>query len=172
MAASKKSKVRSSRNSRGMTGPTSGMNELSFGLVIKTSNTAPQQYMFLGRFEEPDSTILGISHSPITRYNRTRQEHEELTTDELKQPGFWGDTMTMKTKWKDPYGTVVATTRKTFTTKKGYFTKKEVAANIVKFEKKDRPKTKWFDGIDAHHVFFKGLHRNPRGSTYSVFWES
>ena len=80
--------------------------------------------------------------------------------------------MTMKTKWKDVHGTVVATTRKKFTTKKGYFTKKEVAANIVKFEKKHRRKTKWFDGIDAHHVFFKGLHRNPRESTYSVFWGS
>lgn len=80
--------------------------------------------------------------------------------------------MTMKTEWKDPRGTVVATTKKTFTTSKGYFTKKEVAASNVKFENKDRPKTKWFDGIDAHHVFFKGLHRNPRGSTYSVLWGS
>lgn len=153
-------------------GPTALMNNLYFVLNIKTSNTAPQRGMLMNRFEQPDSVIQGISHTPITKYNSSRQEHEELSANELKEPGFYGDTMTMKSVWKDDSGAVVAKTKKTFKNTKGFFTIKQVAANIVKFEIKDRPKTKWFGGIDAHHVFFEGLRPNSRGDTYSVFWGS
>ena len=123
MSQSNKSKKLSSRPNPPV-GPTRDMNNLCFVLLIKTSNTAPQCGVLLNRFEEANSILLGIKHTPITRYNKNIQEHEVLTKDELEQPGFWGDTMIMKSE----------NTKKTFRNSKGYFTIKEVAKKIVKFE--------------------------------------
>lgn len=160
------------RNTNLLVGPTTSMNDLSFVLNIKTSNTVPQRGYLMNRFEKPDSNIQSISHSPIAKYNSSRRELEELSPSELKKPGFWGNTMTMKSVRRDDSGAVINRTRKTFKTSKEFFTVKQVVSNIVKFEIKDRPKTNWFGGIDAHHVFFEGLYRNSKTDTYSVNWGS
>ena len=47
----------------------------------------------------------------------------------------------------------------------------EMVDMVVEFEKVDRPKTSWFGGIDAHHVYFEGLCKQKDGS-YSVCWGS
>ena len=161
-----------SRKTKLSVGPTTSMNDISFVLNIKTSNTVSQRGYLMNRFEKPDSVIQSISHSPIATYNTSRRELEELSPTELNKPGFWGETMTMKSVCKDDSGAVKKRTIKTFKTLKKFFTIKQVVSNIVKFEMKDRPKTNWFGGIDAHHVFFEGLYRNSKTDTYSVNWGS
>ena len=67
-------------------------------------------------------------------------------------------------------------TQMTFRNKKGYFTCQEIINNIIKFEKIDRSKSKWFGGIDCHHVFFEGIRLvNPdvgQEKKYRISWGS
>ena len=53
----------------------------------------------------------------------------------------------------------------------GYFSIQEMVDTVVEFEKVDRPKTGWFGGIDAHHIFFGGLCKEKDGS-YRIRWWS
>ena len=169
MPSATKSVIRKTKLS---VGPTTFMNDLSFVLNFKTSNTVPQRGYLMNRFEKPDSVIQSISHTPIAKYNTSRRELEELRPTELKKPGFQGDTMTIKSVYRDDSGAVIKRTMKTFKTSKKFFTIEQVVSNIVKFEMEDRPKTNWFGGIDAHHVFFEGIYRNSKTDTYSVNWGS
>ena len=50
-------------------------------------------------------------------------------------------------------------------------TGEEMADIVVEFEKEDRPKTEWFGGIDAHHIFFEGMHKN-KDNSYTIHWGS
>ena len=59
----------------------------------------------------------------------------------------------------DKDGNVTGETKKTFRTTKGFFTIADVVNNICVFEMIDRPKSKWFGGIDAHHIFFENMSR-------------
>lgn len=55
----------------------------------------------------------------------------------------------------------------------GSFTLREVINHVLEFEKIDRPKTDWFGGIDAHHIFFEGFSKiKDKDNTYSICWGS
>lgn len=151
-------------------GPTDLLNKVSFVLNISTTNTAPQRGMLLNRFEQPDSKIKAIRASPPTLY--ADNESHELSQADLRQPAFHGSVLTLYSNWRDHRGATVDTTCRSFRSTKGYFTVAEVVANIVAFEKIDRPKSLWFGGIDCHHVFFEGLHAAELPGTYGVSWGS
>ena len=51
------------------------------------------------------------------------------------------------------------------------FTIRDLKNAVLKTEKKARPKTEWFGGIDVHHVYFEGLHKVSK-DTYQVSWGS
>ena len=153
-------------------GPTKECNDICFTLNIRTTKTAPQRGMLLNRFEEPDSLIKKITHSEITRYNRRIQEHIPLTDRELNAVGFVGKQFTLHNTWKNDNDELVAETKLSFTSKKGYFTIKEVVQHIVKFEEVDRPKTCWFGGVDCHHIFYEGMHLNRDKAGYGISWGS
>ena len=78
--------------------------------------------------------------------------------------------MTLYNQWKDKDGNVTGETNKTFRNTKGFFTIAEVVEKICEFETFDRPKSKWFGGIDAHHVFFEGMSKGEKG--YSICYGS
>ena len=150
-------------------GPTKKMRDLSFSLVIKTTNTSPQRGFLMNRFEEPDSKILSISSTPVTVYNARTQEHEDVSDAELKAPGFVGSYIILFDELVDDTGNRLHKTQRTFTNKKGYFTCMEVISLILKFERIHRPKTKWFGGVDCHHTYYEGLHGRDH---YTVSWGS
>ena len=52
------------------------------------------------------------------------------------------------------------------------FTVSEVVKAVEKFERVDRPKSKWFGGIDCHHVFFEGLCPNAEKNAFCIRWGS
>ena len=152
---------------------TKAVNKLCFTLDIKTTNTSPQHGKLLNRFEEPDSQIKNINVSQITYYNKQVDDHVPYTKAELKaMPGYTADTMTFESVWRDiNTNEITATTTKTFK-KNGGFSCWDVIQNIVKFEKLDRPKTKWFGGVDCHHIFYEGIHFNKDKKTLGISWGS
>jgi hypothetical protein len=75
--------------------------------------------------------------------------------------------MTLYNQWSDQDGNVTGETKKTFRNTKGFFTIAEVVKKICEFETIDRPKSKWFGGIDAHHVFYEGMSKKEKGYTIS-----
>ena len=52
------------------------------------------------------------------------------------------------------------------------FTARRMLANVLEFENESRQHTNWFGGIDAHHIFFEGLHWSPEDDAYIIFWGS
>lgn len=141
--------------------PTPELNSIGFTIDIETTNTSPDEAHpgLLNRFEEPDSEVLSVTASSLTRFED--DDIYELTEEDENKPGFNGNELYLSSEHMDW----------TYTNDKGFFTIKEVVECIEDFERMNRPKTEWFGGIDCHHIFFEGLHPGPNGS-YSVFWGS
>ena len=165
------SKKRSGATKRSAMGPTPKMQSVQFLLHIQTTNTSPQRGPLLNRFEEPDSEIKSIRVGPLGRYDRDLNENMALTAAEKKEPGFVGDKLTLDSKRHGRDGRIVTKTRKTYKTRKGFFTIAEVAKIVEKFEAIDRPKSRWFGGIDCHHIFFEGLYPTATDG-FCVCWGS
>ena len=72
--------------------------------------------------------------------------------------------------WTYRTGAVVDETRMTHTNSSGCFTVGEVVRLFERFERIDRPKSRWFGGIDCHHVYFEGL--RPYDDAYAICWGS
>lgn len=51
------------------------------------------------------------------------------------------------------------------------FTLRELTDAVIETERATRGETKWFGGVDVHHVFFEGLHRQEDG-TWAIAWGS
>ena len=164
--------ARAKRLSGTLEGPTPIMRDIEFTLYIETSNTAPQAGMLLNRFEEADSVITQLHAGPIRKIDRSHSELVELSADEKAQPGFIGKILTLESIWKNDEGHIVDTTRCVYEKSKGFFTVAEVVASVEAYERIDRPKTKWFGGVDCHHVFFEGLFPNANKDAYGIFWGS
>ena len=47
----------------------------------------------------------------------------------------------------------------------------EVVEAVEDFERINRPKSKWFGGVDCNHIFFEGLWRRKSGA-YGISWGS
>ena len=152
-------------------GPTPMLQSLNFVVHVETTNTSPHQGM-LNRFEEPDSKIVSLYAGPLQRFDRVLNENIELTRDELNQPGFIGSELPIESIWTTQNGRTFAETRRTYKTQKGFFTVSEVVKAVEKFERIDRPKSKWFSGIDCHHVFFEGLCPNVEKNAFCIRWGS
>ena len=153
-------------------GPTAALKSMSrFALDIESTNTVPFNGVLLNRFEQPDSKIISI-HAHLARYDRDVDDYVDYTPEELAQPGFVGKTMTLESVWEDmDSGEIVAETRKTYNNEKGFFTIKEVVEAVEDFERINRPKSKWFGGVDCNHIFFEGLWRRKSGA-YGISWGS
>ncbi len=152
---------------------TDEMKKLCFTLDIETTNTAPQRGMLLNRFEEPDSRIISINIGEVSYYDEKVGDLVPYTKAKLKtMPGYTADTMTFKSVWHDmKTNEITGTTIKTFT-QEGGFSCWDVLKCIKKFEKRDRPKTQWFGGIDCHHVLYEGIHFNKDNKTLGISWGS
>tara|TARA_B100000482_G_C12579713_1_gene287370 strand:+ start:105 stop:608 length:504 start_codon:yes stop_codon:yes gene_type:complete len=150
---------------------TKAVNNLIFTLDIKTTKTAPQRGMLLNRFEEPDSQIKEINVSDVTYYDR--EEIVPYSRAELKQmPGYTEPTMTFMNVWRNmDTNEITGTTSMTFN-KEGGFSCWDVVQNILAFEKLDRPKSRWFGGVDCHHIFYEGICFNDDKTTLAIRWGS
>ncbi len=152
---------------------TKAVKDLCFTLDIKTTKTAPQRGKLLNRFEESDSRIERINVSEVTYYDKVACEHVPYSIDELKNmPGYTADTMTFENVWRNmDTNEITGTTTKTFK-KKGGFSCWDVIQKILAFEKIDRPKSKWFGGVDCHHIYYEGIAFNDDGKTLGIYWGS
>ena len=52
------------------------------------------------------------------------------------------------------------------------FTRRDIITSVLDYERKYRPTTEWFGGIDCHHIFFEGLCEVRTGGMYSINWGS
>jgi len=154
-------------------GPTPMLQEtIRFTLHIETTDTSPQRGILLNRFEEPDSMITRLCEGEITQFDRETNDLVELSTAEKEKPGYIGETLTLESVWKTRDGRIADTTRRVYKNTRGFFTVAEVVAHIVDFERIDRPKSKWFGGLDCHHVFFQGLYPNLKEDAFCISWGS
>lgn len=171
----KKPRTYASLSSTRSIGPTPKLQSLCFILQINTTNTSPQQGMLMNRFEEEDSEVVSISAGSVERYNRELNEFIELTHEEKQEAGFMGKELTLESVWKtmdSPPRIVKKTTRRTYKTRNDFFSIAEVVKIVEKFERIDRPKSKWFGGVDCHHVHFEGLRLNSEGDAFAICWGS
>ena len=161
-----------------MIGPTPYLKSLSFELAFETTKTTkPPKKMpkkarrLQNRFEEKDSKLLNISIEShgVRRWDKDKHDFGEC---DLEEKGFIGSKITLHNSWKND-GKVISETVSTITNEVGYFTCAEVIDHILDFEKCDRPKTKWFGGINCHHRYFEGLWEvKGSGGHYGVCWGS
>ena len=144
---------------------------VTFILGVDTDQPPVQHFPLLNRFEDPNSKVVDIYCNEITYYDKELNEQVPFTQEELNVPAFIGSEISLSNVWLDRKGKKVAESHMSFCNQKGHFTIQEMVDMVVEFEKVDRPKTCWFGGIDAHHVYFEGLCKQKDGS-YSVCWGS
>ena len=163
----KTSKKKSRQSSPDVVGPTAEMRKLSWILNLTFDREDIRHGMLMNRFIDPQAKMVSVGHGILTFYDADAEEHIELTPAQKKRPGFIGSTMTLYNQWSDQDGNVTGETKKTFRNTKGFFTIAEVVKKICEFETIDRPKSKWFGGVDAHHVFYEGMSKKEKGYTIS-----
>ena len=149
-------------------GPTPAMmigdDRINFNLEIKT-------------YDHQDNKIKSITASRLDRYGGDDADEDDensdgmidLTPDDLAQPGFIGDTMTLESSH------VLASSHRserTYSNDKGYFTIAEVVQAIIKFELVDRPKCSPYGCIDDHHIYFEGLEPNEMNDAFTIAWSA
>lgn len=108
-------------------------------------------------YKNKDGSMFGVITSKPNEY-----KIDPVTTKELNKIYHLCPTITLKSN----------KAKKSFTNKKG-FTLKELMNHILTVERLSRPKTDWFGGIDAHHIYFEGLYPvTDHQCTYEVHWGS
>ena len=102
----------------------------------------------------------------------------DLTYEDLMQIAYPDKNITLYNIWYEYTNKTrskfkkVNETKITYTARNGrWFSCKELMDIIIKFDLEDRPKSLWFGGIDAHHIYFDGLQMNVDGS-YRIQWGS
>ena len=119
-----------------------------------------QQDNIANNFVEPGTEIKNIRLSEITVFED--DDFRIATTEELTSIEYPRNEITISSNGYSK--TFISKTEKGFTVGELFY-------RILEVEKESRETTEWFGGIDAHHIFFEGLHLNLDGS-YSVFWGS
>merc|ERR1711970_1189988 len=68
-------------------GPTHALSkpDVFFSLEIETTNTAPCKGMLVNRFEEENSEIKALHAGTVTRVDKDKYEHIDLTPEELAE---------------------------------------------------------------------------------------
>lgn len=148
-------------------GPTPAMmigdDRINFNLEIQT-------------YDHQDK-IKSVTASRLDRYGGDDADEDDensygfvdLTPDDLAQPGFIGDTMTLESSH------VLASSHRserTYSNDKGYFTIAEVVQAIIKFELVDRPKCSPYGCIDESHIYFEGLEPNEMNDAFTIAWSA
>lgn len=140
------------------------MKAMRFSLEIETTNTLPNNGPLLNRFEAPDSRIKRIRAVGPGYYDSAQEDHIPYTLEQLKDmPGYTADRMVLindETKFVKVF------------IKEGGFSCLDVIKNIVAFEKRDRPNTEWFDGIDCHHIYYEGMRYDKKTQSLRISWGS
>jgi hypothetical protein len=142
-----------------------------FLLVIDTDKPRVAMGPLLNRFESQDAKIVNIGHTTVEKWDDAQDDMIPLTQEELDVPAFIGSEISFSSVWLDRQGKKVAESHMSFCNHKGYFTIQEMVDMVVELEEVDRPKTSWFGGIDAHHIYFEGLCKQKDGS-YLIRWGS
>ena len=144
---------------------------VTFILGVETDQPPVQHFPLLNRFEDPNSKVVDIYCNEITYYDKELEEQVPFTQEELDVPAFIGSEISLSSVRFDRKGKKVTASHMSFCNHAGYFTIQEMVDMVVEFEKVDRPKTCWFGGIDAHHIYFEGLRKEKDGS-YRILWGS
>ena len=115
----------------------------------------------LNEFVKPDSTIKSpLTFNDITFWNGT--DSIKVTDEELNKVYYPKNNITLYNQ----------NTKVKMTFENNGFTVKDLFNSILEFENKSRPLTKWYNGIDAHHIFFEGLYWNTENNAYEIEWGS
>ena len=145
-------------------------NCVRFSIGIETSKPKKPIGDLLNHCEDSDATVVNISIGRVSCY--VADEFRDMRDEEMNECAFVGQKITFlgasKSVKKDDYVCM------SFENDKGYFTVKELIPHIVAFETANRPYTKWFGGIDTHHVNFHYLTKIARQNKlpYSKFGDS
>ncbi len=121
---------------------------------------------FLNQFVKPDTELKSVSIPNIQKF--VDDEIVDLTVDELNEVCYEASEITLiehQSEFHEGFS-------KTFRNENG-LTVRQIFDIVEDFEMKARPLSNWFDGIDAHHVFFEGFNKiDGKENTYSISWGS
>lgn len=133
----------------------------NFSTILRIEIETYQKHeKLLNKFVNPNEKIKNIYLTPISVY--TNNKFRNATPEELATIVYPFNEITIRS-----FGisnTIISKSDEGFTVGELFY-------NIIELEKIARPQSDWFDGIDAHHVYFEGLHRCSDGS-YEIFWGS
>lgn len=119
-----------------------------------------QENGLLNNFVEPGKKIKNLSWGSIKTFDNVNEEIIDVKKEELEKIIY-------------PYNEIIIMSngnQETFNQKDG-FNSYDLLDCILNVEIISRQNTNWFGGIDAHHIFFEGLHL-LRDNKYYVSWGS
>lgn len=138
-------------------------NMFSMGALEIELTKKPKQIskMLLNVSASPNAKIKSIKFRPNVWNDDFDDRFVKPTKEQLANIVIEKPTITVKSDG----GTV------TFDAPNGeYFTAGNLIKVIEKTERKTRKNTEWFGGIDVHHIYFEGLHKE--GKYYTIYWGS
>ena len=96
-------------------------------------------------------------------YEEEKESFREITANELNEVVFKSSKITLKAQSGDKVEYLAPNGK--------HFTVKDILSAVEDAERQTRANTNWFGGIDVHHVFFEGLHKQKDGS-FEIHWGS
>ena len=129
--------------------------------LIVDVDTYQANETFLNKFVEPGEGLGSpLSFGSMRRW--VAGGFVEIPEDELNEIHYPEKVITLCNSETD--------VSMTFENENG-FTADALFSHIITFENESRPKTEWFGGIDAHHIYFEGLSW-LKENTFEIVWGS
>lgn len=141
------------------------MAQILLGKYNVTLNIDVETYQanstLLNRFVRPDIKIKSLNWGKMLFYNEgDKNPFSDVSDDKFDKVIYKETQITIESN----------NVTETFYNSNG-FTSRNLFDHIMSVETEARPNTDWFGGIDAHHIYFEGLHKTDN-RCYSVYWGS
>lgn len=135
------------------------LQEYSVTLAIDVE-TYQANSTLLNEFVKSDAQIKSIKWNKITKFDSDNEIFLDVSKEEMETVVYKNTTIS-----------IISNNCTKFFQNENGFTVEDLFDCVLDVEKIARPRTEWFGGIDAHHVYFEGLQEVSKGC-YLVFWGS
>ena len=100
-------------------------------------------------------------------YNDETETFRPLTLDELDAVAFRGDAIRLRSEEGEAVAHAAPNGE--------FFTTRQLLHAVEETERRTRDQSEWLGGVDVHHVFFEGIHREDEeddDEVWKIHWGS
>lgn len=125
-------------------------NSLSGKLDIELTTPPERVGDLLNERATPDAAIVSLKLTAEV-FNEETETFRPLTPEELDSVAYRGASIRLRSEDGDPVAHAAPNGE--------FFTVRQLLQAVEETERQTRGQSEWLGGVDVHHVFFEGIHR-------------